>query len=237
MVLVHQIWLQGAVLLPEKYKIYSKEYKELNDKYILWDDKMIQRLIKRKYAYLLHVYVNYPFWIMKVDLAKYIILHQFGGIYVDMDTKPLQPFDDIVEIANGKLLFYYKKFSKIVHILTTNKYINNNFMYSPCPKHPFFEFALNISVKKAKRRLYDFKIHYILNSIGPHFLMNVIRKYIKKNTDNMVVITEEEIDNYFIDEEAKSWITSFEDAFDREDLIRIVTVFPLIVVFYKVAKF
>src|SRR3989304_6565845 len=94
---VHQIWLQGYDAMPKKYQEYSNKYRELNNNdYILWDEPAILNLITSEHPELLKEYEGYQFWIMRVDLAKYVILEKYGGFYVDMDTKPLKSLKTIV---------------------------------------------------------------------------------------------------------------------------------------------
>ena len=45
-------------------------------------------------------------WISSVDLARYVILHRYGGLYVDMDIETFRSFEPLCE--NASLLLTYK---------------------------------------------------------------------------------------------------------------------------------
>lgn len=224
---VHQIWLQGEDKLPPKYKIYSDKYRELNS-YVLWDDKKIRKLINLHYPHLLDIYNGYDFWVMKVDLSKYIILHRYGGFYVDMDTEPKKCFHAMAVVANDKPLFYLKKFPKYLQIVLGD-YLNNNFMYSPRPRHPLFTLFIKRAQQSAPRLFFDLKIYYILSSIGPHFMMNVIREYLDDGGD-ITLLTEKATEDFFQDEEAVSWLKK--EWVDKQDKCIIISGIILLILLY-----
>ena len=216
---IHQIWLQGEVNLPPNYKKYSEAYQALNKdwKYKLWDEKKIRALIVREYPHLLCIYDNYTFWVMRVDLGKYCILDSEGGLVVDMDIKPKKPLTPIMEGAHGKpaVIFYphrkggksnFHFLEKMVHRIT-----NNNFIYSPYPHHPFTELLLERALCTSERMPWDFKLYYIVGSIGPLFLIDTIEKY---GPDCIHWIDEKEADEYISDERANSWNKKYYDNHD-----------------------
>ena len=57
--------------------------------YILWDAAMVETLIRTRYSSVLwdmYQQVRYP--VMRVDIARVLILHAYGGLYADLDTLP-----------------------------------------------------------------------------------------------------------------------------------------------------
>ena len=60
-----------------------------------WNEKQIEELIENDYPEFWKTYQDFPHKIQKVDFAKYIILHKFGGIYLDMDVKPMASVEDL----------------------------------------------------------------------------------------------------------------------------------------------
>tara|TARA_B100000900_G_scaffold156849_1_gene133350 strand:+ start:22235 stop:22951 length:717 start_codon:yes stop_codon:yes gene_type:complete len=50
--------------------------------------------IKDKILYCLD---NYPRYCHKSDLLRYCLLYIYGGVYIDVDLKPLLPFDEIIQ--------------------------------------------------------------------------------------------------------------------------------------------
>lgn len=54
--------------------------------YKLWNDSTdIDNFVKEHYPEYYNEYSKFPFSIMKIDFARYSILHYYGGIYADMD--------------------------------------------------------------------------------------------------------------------------------------------------------
>ena len=62
-------------------------------RHMLWTDESMRELIARKYPAHLSNYDAYPYHIQRVDAARYFILHQFGGIYLDLDIECRKPLD------------------------------------------------------------------------------------------------------------------------------------------------
>ena len=95
--IIHQIWFGGK--LPEIYKIWQKRLKKLHTKWeiINWTDSKLKRefprgLINQKtfdQAKNIHNYAQ------MADVARYEILHKFGGLYLDYDTKCFKSFETL----------------------------------------------------------------------------------------------------------------------------------------------
>lgn len=87
--IIHQIWLGSR--LPQQYRIWQQTWIDYHPDwtYILWTDTDIENfpLINRK------LYDVCNSLGAKADIARYEILYQFGGLYVDCDVECLQPCD------------------------------------------------------------------------------------------------------------------------------------------------
>ena len=59
-----------------------------NYKYKLWSEKDCLELLE-DYPQYQEMYHNVKFRIMKVDIMRYLILHQYGGLYLDCDIQPV----------------------------------------------------------------------------------------------------------------------------------------------------
>jgi mannosyltransferase OCH1-like enzyme len=60
--------------------------------YRMWTDEDLENLIKTKYNYFYDTYMSYDVHIKRVDAARYFILYEYGGMYVDMDYECIQNF-------------------------------------------------------------------------------------------------------------------------------------------------
>jgi len=89
--IIHQVWLGGS--FPEKYCAWAESWQKMHPdwEYKLWTDESILALeIHNKDAF-----DKAPDFAAKVDVLKYEILYQFGGLYVDVDFECLRPFDGL----------------------------------------------------------------------------------------------------------------------------------------------
>ena len=70
--------------------------------YWLWTDADVEPLIETRYPHLLGFVARFPHRFYLVDFARYLILDTYGGIYVDLDERPLRslPADLGVVIGN-----------------------------------------------------------------------------------------------------------------------------------------
>ena len=90
--IVHQIFgLLGDTELPELFKINQQKTinwcRDNQYSYRFWDNVSCNRLIK-KYPEFIELYNSVKYPIMKVDIIRFIILHYYGGLYLDMDCIP-----------------------------------------------------------------------------------------------------------------------------------------------------
>jgi hypothetical protein len=118
--IVHTIWLGSDI--PIKYHSNIKTHQQLNSgfHFIHWSDNDVVRLLTE--YNLLDLYYTLNF-ISKFNLAKYIILDKFGGVFTDLDIKWKKPFIQIMNEYN---------FNQVDLILThsayPNFYIDNKLM-------------------------------------------------------------------------------------------------------------
>jgi hypothetical protein len=101
--LIHNIWIQGYDQLPEKKKQNHIEIKKLNPDwdFIVWDNKTILQLLQ-KYPLLLSLYkkVDQLSGIItreatQSDIARYVILKEYGGLYYDVDFECVSSFQEL----------------------------------------------------------------------------------------------------------------------------------------------
>jgi len=95
--IIHQTW--KSTELPENYKKWSGTWKLLNKdwKYMFWSDEDLRNLVVNDYPELLEMYDGFNTHIKRVDMARYLFLKKYGGLYVDMDFECLKPIDKLLE--------------------------------------------------------------------------------------------------------------------------------------------
>jgi len=97
--IIHNIWLQGYDKLSNTIKKQHDNIKKLNSNwdFIIWDNNMIEKLLK-KYPKIHNKYKNVSSYskninATKSDIARYIIMKEYGGLYCDIEYNCNNSFD------------------------------------------------------------------------------------------------------------------------------------------------
>ena len=128
-------------------KIFTKKK---GFEYKMWKDEDLENLVKNDFPQFLDIWEKYPYKINKIDIARYMILYKYGGIYADMDCYCFKDFYNILDMnrpniisgvpIDGDLSKGWGDPNKGYEI------IQNSLMASP-KKHKFWLDALNLSKK------------------------------------------------------------------------------------------
>jgi len=106
--IIHNIWIQGYEHLPEKNKQNHNDIKKLNPdwEFIVWDKKMILQLLQN-YPKLLSLYKKVDQLsgvihskVTQSDIARYVILKEYGGLYYDIDYECISSFNELFRGTN-----------------------------------------------------------------------------------------------------------------------------------------
>ena len=105
---IHQIWI-GDKKMPTHCQDYIKEIKRLNPEFqhFLWDDKVFSE--KYKDDPFLQNYIKNPSlykWAFIADRLRLLLLRDFGGIYVDVDAKPIKSFNSVLNKLHKNTCFF-----------------------------------------------------------------------------------------------------------------------------------
>lgn len=114
--ILHQMWLSDGPTMPPLYKDWCEQYQEMHGhwEYRFWSEPPPlenQTLFDRAAEIAPHAPQQFA-----ADVARYEILHRFGGVWMDADVIPHKPLDDLMGgpwvvrhsgkwIANGILGF------------------------------------------------------------------------------------------------------------------------------------
>lgn len=95
--IVHQTW--RSTELPGRFRESADSWRRHHPgwEYRLWTDADLDDLVRRTRPDLLPLWRAYPDQIQRVDAARYLMLHRFGGLYADLDVECLRPFDDLLD--------------------------------------------------------------------------------------------------------------------------------------------
>ena len=83
----------------DETKRFCSEWKY---EYKMWNLKDCEELIVEKYPQYIDLWTEFRYDIQRCDFIRYLILHSYGGWYVDCDVYPIQ---NLHSIANNKQVF------------------------------------------------------------------------------------------------------------------------------------
>lgn len=181
--IIHQIWFQGEENIPEKYHSMRESWKKYHPtwKHILWDKEKIEELLV-EYENIKPLYEYFTRMIAKIDLAKLVIMHRYGGVYSDMDMTALRPIDELLtdELVFSELNlgdtegFSFQLWGGTMGKCHRGKAYNNAF-FASIPKHDFWLKLLKSIDENKKHHWYQPSTLYMLNSTGPMLLTYLLQ--------------------------------------------------------------
>jgi mannosyltransferase OCH1-like enzyme len=183
--IIHQIWLQGERAIPVKLRRYSLKWRELNPdfEYILWDNQKIIEDILPKYPDRFRkIYDEYPHLIQRADFGRYLILFLMGGIYVDMDMRPVQHIRDLYldmckyEIVFGKINTRLVDRLVFGAVGSSPEGVNNAVIMCSPRSNAMAEIITECSLMFKSRWRYVNNQIYIQKSTGPGLIGKVIQR-------------------------------------------------------------
>jgi mannosyltransferase OCH1-like enzyme len=141
-------------------------YKDHN--YTLYNDEMIRDFLNSYSKDVLNAYDDLLPYAFKADIARYCLLHEYGGWYFDVSVFPLFKHQ-----SNRSAVIFHNPVREL---------IENSIMYFES-KHPLLEETIKISVKNIKNKHYG---KSPLNITGPFVLtsaFNSLDRNLKKNIE------------------------------------------------------
>jgi len=165
--IVHQVWLGADQPTPPPHMLEaSRSWADQNPgwKHRVWNAAEVEELFARARPDLAAFYRSYPRWIQKADAARYLILHEHGGVYADMDLACAQALDPLTG-------------EDLVLAPTWPFGLSNDLMMAR-PGHPFFREVLD-GLPDGFRRWYRFWVPpyvRVLSGCGSSYLTSVWRR-------------------------------------------------------------
>jgi mannosyltransferase OCH1-like enzyme len=90
--IVHQIWRDGDIPRRWRAPVASVKLYHPGWRYELWTDDRAARHIAEAHPLLYPVYTGLSRDIMRADVLRYVLMHDFGGMYCDLDFEFLRPW-------------------------------------------------------------------------------------------------------------------------------------------------
>ena len=222
--IIHQIWMQDNIafkintelgnkimqinnsIVPDTIKELMIGTVKLNKdfSYILWCESNINDLIKEHYQKYYESFSKMTL-IQKIDFAKIIIIHHFGGVYLDCDIEPIKPLNNLVAqlpsdkviVSEAAKLNYFENniLDKIFQLENTVK-INNGALISSKNNDFLLKLCDKIIDRINNKNLGINSIYLTNNSqidtmrtTGPACITSFVNE--NKNYDKIVVLNNE----------------------------------------------
>jgi mannosyltransferase OCH1-like enzyme len=188
---IHQIFIafpDSPIKSIDDHPTFSECYKKTIDfcnnhgyEHSLWTESGIKALLKKYPSYYTDLYNSFPQYIMKCDLARLLILYEYGGLYCDLDLFPVKSLDHFFE--NRYELFV--KWSG-----HTECY---NAIMGCSPKHELFEKILqhcrDSFIAKSQIDVYkNWTGRFVFQTTGHKMIQRVLKKYDYKDLLDIVFV-------------------------------------------------
>jgi len=181
--------------------------KEHHYDYRLWDHQDAINLIHKYYPQYKQLWEDFTQPIMKADFIRYLILYHYGGIYIDMDIYPIQPFDDLLD--NEQVFAKWSNDTKSLPYNALMMSEKHNVVFWDIAAHSKISFYDKIKIDVYQ----EWKGRLVFQTTG-HFMINrVLKKYKIKPMDILKINSKDNTiisgDNpYFEDYNASIWYKS-----------------------------
>lgn len=178
--ITHQIWMQGWSELPAKFAENVELLHRLNPEYkhMKWNDAGLRLQCALLGPHVVAKYDSFQHLVQRVDLGRYVVAYNFGGVTVDVDMKSFKPISATPGLATGDFIVSQSAFPA-----TLVGFINNALIIVK-PHHPvLLEIINDICALDAKEHDYISKELYIGATTGVPFY-----KIIKRRKSEVTII-------------------------------------------------
>ena len=182
--LIHQTWKTPDI--PPEFQALQRSWIERNPgfDYRFWTDEDIGRFIAEEHLALLPVFHGYADPIARIDLARYLILRRFGGVYADLDFECLRPIDGLLEGRSFVVGLEPEEHGRLAKAVERGlpRILCPSFLAS-VPGHPFWDHLLDRLVEA--RSSAD-----VLDATGPFLLTRAHADYDRaRHEDGAAAVT------------------------------------------------
>ena len=168
--IIHQIWhspeYDRGDGTPQSWKSFNPDWE-----YHLWMDQELEEFVAEDYPDLLDTYQSFPHVVQRADLARYLLLHRFGGVYADMDTDCLAPLDQLIDEHRIVLCEEPEIHAEFARDFDLDRLIFNGTIASPTG-HPFWMHVVRMVVRNRYAMTKN-----VLISTGPVLLTAAVQSW------------------------------------------------------------
>jgi mannosyltransferase OCH1-like enzyme len=91
--IVHQLWKDENVPARWRDAVASVKRYHKGWEYRLWTDPLIDDYVRTKHPRFYPVFAGMNRNIMRIDAFRYVLMHDIGGLYCDLDYEFVRPYD------------------------------------------------------------------------------------------------------------------------------------------------
>ena len=173
--IIHQTYKHMSPL-PEVYATCQSTILELHPdfEYKFWTDEDMFDEIKTNFPLYYEAFMALPRMIMRIDMFRYFLMYQYGGLYVDLDYMMFKPFDMLE--SDAKIVLP----SNREECRNSTKYTcTGNSIFASEPNHPFWKMVIDTLFTNKREK---FRTNQdVVNGTGPVFLYEMTKLWLKEN--------------------------------------------------------
>ena len=137
--IIHQSWKVEQV--PDRWLAFQQSWRRNHPdyEYRFWTDDANRGFVAQFFPEFLAVYDGYRHPVSRADLARYLVVCHFGGIYADLDCESLKPLDDL--LVGHELVFGLEPASHVKKPAVASRGFTRvvcNALFASVPRHPFW---------------------------------------------------------------------------------------------------
>lgn len=173
--IIHQIWMSAdGRPMPDIARELCQTWQDNHPEYDyrLWDNHGAAQFLAAQSPAVEALLGSYPHQIQKIDALKYLILAQYGGLYVDIDYECVKPVSSL--FSSHECYLSYES--------DQNPSVLGNGFIASTPQSPFMLHAVGqLGEALAENQAYrEDKLNFVLSTTGPGFLTRLYEQYGEK---------------------------------------------------------
>ncbi|XP_064619392.1 uncharacterized protein LOC135482866 isoform X2 [Lineus longissimus] len=178
---IHQTWMTRKV--PTTTKSWIQSWRKFNPdwEYWFWTDEDALLLVKKKYPQYLKYFTKYEKAIQKADVMRYFVLHEFGGVYADIDIAAVKSLTPLT--TSHYAIVSQEPFAHSKVYWGWRKYMPCNAFMASSKGHQY----LKMIVETIPRNYYGNKKSDVMNKTGPMMVGRILNDYKEQNKYNYTI--------------------------------------------------
>lgn len=165
---IFQTFITKKLPLITKYHIWNMKRKNPGYRYFFYDDQDIEKFITEEFPpEYIKSYRKLTIGAAKADFFRYAILYKKGGIYLDIDSSTIKPFEKLIQEDDEAVISVERH---------ENLYVQWALIFNK--NHPFLKKTLELMMDNIDTHRYPHNIHA---TTGPTVFSKGIRESLKEN--------------------------------------------------------